>query len=69
MLVDDLKGQPVTKLELVSAQPPELKVLEQFARDTAISSAAQGLLDAIEAAAAADPVTVVNTVTSLITST
>ena len=55
MLVDDLKGQPVTKLELVSAQPPELKVLEQFARDTAISSAAQGLLDAIEAAAAADP--------------
>ena len=66
-LMDDLKTPPPRSLEVISAEPPQLRVLEQLNRETAISSAARDVLNAVEAAAAADPLTAVTAITTLIT--
>ncbi|SNR86171.1 hypothetical protein [Blastococcus mobilis] len=66
-LMDDLTTPPPRTLEVISAEPPQLRVLEQLNRETAISSAARDVLDAVEAAAAADPLTAVTVITTLIT--
>jgi hypothetical protein len=65
-LVDDLKTPPPTMLDVISADPPELRAMEQFGRTTAIGSAASTVVDAVAAAAAAGPLTAVATVTKLI---
>jgi hypothetical protein len=66
-LMDDLNTPPPRTLEVISAELPQLRALEQLNRETAISSAARDVLDAVEVAAAADPLTAVTAITTLVT--
>lgn len=65
-LMNDLKTSPPRSLEVLSAEPPQLRALEQLNRETAISSAARDVLDAVEVAAGADPLAAVTVITTLI---
>lgn len=65
-LMDDLTTPQLRTLEVISAEPPQVRALEQLNRETAISSAARDVLDAVEVVAAAEPLTVVAAITALI---
>ncbi len=66
-LVDDLKTPLASTLEVITAASPAMRALEKINRDTAISAAARDVLDAVEVAAAIDPLSAVSALTALIT--
>jgi hypothetical protein len=65
-LVDDLKAPAPPTLEAISAESPLMRAMEQMNRESAIGAAAREVLDAVEVAAAVDPLAAVTAITTLI---
>ena len=65
-LVDDLKAPAPPTLEAISAESPLMRAMEQMNRESAIGAAAREVVDAVEVAAAVDPLAAVTAITTLI---
>lgn len=65
-LVDTGREPPPSALDVVSAEPVAMRMLERMSRDSAVAGATRRVLDAVKAAAVVDPAAVCSALVDLI---